>query len=557
MRLLLIVAAIFLSVHPRAFADNHPRQSQRVQRICSFSSEGASSYFSEILNETGTAMKWLSVVEAMPTEMRLAFARELVGKKSGLDWVTKWKESKHWRRVVVQTLNSVERLWDGVEASLKWPMQGELQAWRAAIQHESGYGFIEGTIAIASISVLALPEEELKTIVSNWPSHVDKPFVVVVGASIALGAVAEWLFGAGFFGMIPLTLYPRFFSSAIEEHLSLKSYGRVLQSLSDWAKHMKVDGAQTLTPVSSASFEVQMKRIRTEGLGGLSKIDLARVALAEYWVLERDVATLLQRQNRSRFEQEDLGKRIRQYSVNVLYAAMNAASTSFRMTGTMSEKQLWADLSKTLHQRHQASVALLERFIEESFSIGARAQFLETIGLGVVRPKVELPLVEFFNLPVVLVMTSGLEIEGTLFRAIADKYGNPAYVQTIGPSRLLDRKEFIPGQGFEQHVGGYGTPVGRLRDRSLLEELSDSQLGDKGIVPGERVKLEFQSGVIVEGVVTSFTRSQKTGRLILITFEDCKATFQGEHLFKPSSRYDMGVGTGLESIWNKAEFQEE
>jgi hypothetical protein len=595
---ILILAATLSSVQPIAFAGGEDaanleaiqrmQHTQRVQRICDLASQGAPSFFKEIFEETDTAMKWLSVVEAMPNALRHAFAHELLKSSSSIGWVKSWVRIKGYQgiqagsRVHRQLLSEYRELaqqvnsfWVNVEMSLEGNNRMEVRLWRKALEElpdEASFGapgllvhsaddlfiklhsksFIENTMSIASICVLSLPEEEVRGIVSKWRANSLIPLGLAVAGSVGLGASTQWLYG-GF----ALFIYDFLFSEAGREYFSLRSYGRVLKTLNHWAEQMKDSGAQPLSEVGSRSFEILMNTIRTEGLRGLSKIDVARIGLSELWAFEGDIANIRSKEHRSTFEKDalELGIRISQYRLNALAAGSDAARIALGFSSNVEDSAIWAELLKTLVRREKTAAALLDQFAVEFFSPSKRVQFLKDINSKLERKRV-LPLVEFFNRPVVLDVTSGLQIEGTLFGAIADRHGNPAYIKFIGPTKLFDNKIAMPGQGFEQHLGGYGTPVGRLRDRSRLEDLSDEQLAARGITPGKWKKLEFLSGVTVEGRVKSITRSAQTGLLLLITWEECEAIFKGDHLFKPEwGTYDMGVGAGLVEIWNVAEFQ--
>lgn len=583
MRLLaLILMATFLQLKvTSAFAKttdpeamlNSIRDS-RVKRICDLASQGAPSYFSEMLKETDFFMKWLSVVESMPNEMRIAFARELVGTSSGLEWVAQWTKMKERPETsgsdkVSQTFGRAVELWDNVEGALSGANAAEIQAWRAAVRNDepgsSGSlgsiysGFIEKTIAIASICVLSLPEQELKAMVSKWSVHQRKLGLVLLVPMTGLMLVTKsphW----NLLYVLHMLFPDNRVSAGIKGYFSLKSYGRVLRSMHYWVKQMQESGAQILTAVSSESLGVQMNRIRTEGISGLSKIDVARVGLSELWEIEGAAAKFGNREHDASFDQDalELHWRIQSFGLNALFESTDMAALANRLGAQAPDAQLYKDLVKALYQRHKTADALLMEFEKESYSRSSRANFLEEIpSAQALKPKA-FPLVEYFNRPMYLVMTSGLEIKGTFRRAIADKTGHPAYAEFGGPISLLDRKDPLPGQGYKhtQQVGAYGAPIGRLQDEAVLEELSDAQLALQGITPGKRGKLEFQSGVIVAGVVKGVTRSVKTGRLLLITFENYQVTFKGEPLLQSKSgTYDMPVGAGIESIWNVAEFQ--
>ncbi|MNY06466.1 hypothetical protein D3C86_1392240 [compost metagenome] len=75
----------------------------------------------------------------------------------------------------------------------------------------------------------------------------------------------------------------------------------------------------------------------------------------------------------------------------------------------------------------------------------------------------------------------------------------------------------------------------------------DSDLARHGIVAGHACALRFASGVNVEGRVRYVRR--EGGRIVLIGFDACTVTFQGETLFQPEwGVYDMAVGERITSV---------
>ena len=50
-------------------------------------------------------------------------------------------------------------------------------------------------------------------------------------------------------------------------------------------------------------------------------------------------------------------------------------------------------------------------------------------------------------------------------------------------------------------------------------------LAEKGIIPGEKAKLEFESGVVVEGVLSNIHRN-RYGLNMIMTFQDCSVRYQ-------------------------------
>lgn len=146
------------------------------------------------------------------------------------------------------------------------------------------------------------------------------------------------------------------------------------------------------------------------------------------------------------------------------------------------------------------------------------------------------------------VFSSGLQVTGTLATILKDEKGEAVYIRTKGPTALsLDQKQLV-NHGKDTHHKGFGTPIGSLEGKIVLENCSMSQLKDLGIIEGSEAVLKFESGVNVKGRVKTILLS--AGKPILISFKDCQVTYQGQVLFEPAwGTYDMAVGAATTSVF--------
>lgn len=148
--------------------------------------------------------------------------------------------------------------------------------------------------------------------------------------------------------------------------------------------------------------------------------------------------------------------------------------------------------------------------------------------------------------------SSGLQVSGTFTEVLIDSRGELAYIRTGSPTNLsLDHRE-LPGHDKRFHRDGFGSPVGKLRHHPVpLEDCSDGELLHLGITSGRKTELIFESGVTVTGTVEGILR--RNGKTMLITFDDCKVTFNGSTLFEPAwGKYDMAVGAKISSVFSGA-----
>jgi phenylalanine-4-hydroxylase len=146
---------------------------------------------------------------------------------------------------------------------------------------------------------------------------------------------------------------------------------------------------------------------------------------------------------------------------------------------------------------------------------------------------------------------SGLQMSGVLtgFKTFRD---SPSYIQLTGPVQLSLNSDIIEGHGKEHHAQGFGAPVGIPNGFAKpIWQMTESELAAKGIEIGKPASLNFPSGVTVNGTTKSFSKLE--GKILLITFENCKVTLTSEVLFDPSwGEFDMATGSKISSVFGGA-----
>jgi phenylalanine-4-hydroxylase len=145
-------------------------------------------------------------------------------------------------------------------------------------------------------------------------------------------------------------------------------------------------------------------------------------------------------------------------------------------------------------------------------------------------------------------LDSGLQISGVL-KSYVLAGEKPAYLRFAGPCQLALNKQELPGQGIKRHPQGFSTPLGSLRNhRRPLSAYSEGDLRNLALTRGERARLQFESGVLVEGILENWL--YHGGKLVLMTWKDCKVSLEGEILFDPAwGVYDMAVGSEIASVF--------
>ncbi len=147
-------------------------------------------------------------------------------------------------------------------------------------------------------------------------------------------------------------------------------------------------------------------------------------------------------------------------------------------------------------------------------------------------------------------LSTGLQISG-IFKDCLAHDGNPAYIRTVGPTALAYREKELVGHGTDHHVKGFGSAIGKLKGINLaIEDMGPRDLKAYNIFEGERIRLEFEGGVVVSGEIVTGTRNLQ-GKIILITFKDCLVTHDEKQLFLPEwGLYHMAVGQHIVSAYN-------
>jgi len=133
--------------------------------------------------------------------------------------------------------------------------------------------------------------------------------------------------------------------------------------------------------------------------------------------------------------------------------------------------------------------------------------------------------------------SSGLQVSGVFTEVVTDKKGQPIYLRTTGKTALAFKEKELPGHGIDYHKEGFGSPIGKWKETEVAE--------------GKKAKLEFESGVAVEGKIEKILRHD--GKVLLITFSNCTAKYGDRVLFDPDwGTYDMAVGEKISSVFNGA-----
>jgi phenylalanine-4-hydroxylase len=145
---------------------------------------------------------------------------------------------------------------------------------------------------------------------------------------------------------------------------------------------------------------------------------------------------------------------------------------------------------------------------------------------------------------------SGMQVSGVFDEVICDAVGNANYLRTVGPTQLAFRDREVTGHGVEFHAEGFGSPIGHLKDFSrCLSQYTIDELKAHDILIGRQARLEYLSGVTVEGVLQHILRQDH--RNLILSFSDCTVNdLSGRILFDPTwGTYDLAVGSTIDSVY--------
>jgi phenylalanine-4-hydroxylase len=143
--------------------------------------------------------------------------------------------------------------------------------------------------------------------------------------------------------------------------------------------------------------------------------------------------------------------------------------------------------------------------------------------------------------------SSGAQVGGELCEVLQNA-GEVIYLRFQGPSQIAYGDRQLTGHGREYHKDGFGSPVGKIQGFDKCpSKFTESDLATLGLKPGGRVSLNFVSGVRLEG---TFEKKQAIdGRILIMTFTNCRVTWGDRVLFDPSwGTYDLVTGDSIPSV---------
>jgi len=145
-------------------------------------------------------------------------------------------------------------------------------------------------------------------------------------------------------------------------------------------------------------------------------------------------------------------------------------------------------------------------------------------------------------------LNSGIQISG-----ICDSYKTSSneicFLKFTGSTQLSYENSQLENHGTDYHNKGFSSPIGFVKNvTKCLSHFTENELEKISLKKNERGRLEFQSGVVVSGLVKDFVF--KDHKLILVSWTDCTVLFRDEKLFAPDwGDFDMTVGSSVKSVY--------
>lgn len=147
-------------------------------------------------------------------------------------------------------------------------------------------------------------------------------------------------------------------------------------------------------------------------------------------------------------------------------------------------------------------------------------------------------------------LNTGLQISGKFTQMIKDEDNNVVFFKTEGPTALANREKELIGHGISTYSGGFSSPIGKLKGINLaIEDMGPRDLKAYNFYDGKHISFEYESGITVEGLNITGLRNIN-GKLILIQFEDCTVSYNGDILFSTEDgAFDLAVGSSIISAY--------
>lgn len=150
-------------------------------------------------------------------------------------------------------------------------------------------------------------------------------------------------------------------------------------------------------------------------------------------------------------------------------------------------------------------------------------------------------------------LETGLEISGTLENYEVLDNDALKFIKWSGPVQLSLGGKQIEGHGRERHPQGFSAPLGKwksLNDEEEIHKIGDEEIKRLGLSQGKKIKIEFFSGIVLEGILNSFVIHPQTNAVLILCFSDCVVKSKNTIYFKPEwGEFDLALGSVAKSVY--------
>lgn len=148
-------------------------------------------------------------------------------------------------------------------------------------------------------------------------------------------------------------------------------------------------------------------------------------------------------------------------------------------------------------------------------------------------------------------LSSGLQISGNFTRVIQSADGTPAVFISKGPTAFAYDNRQLEDHHKSAHRNGLVIPVGKLKSTNLPPELfTRSDLEDFHLVEGQRITLEFRSGIVIKGYLQQI-ELLPNDRPGIIYIRDAELTLQDGEMISVKDMY-LPLAESVKSVYSGA-----
>ncbi|MET3684357.1 phenylalanine-4-hydroxylase [Alkalibacillus flavidus] len=147
------------------------------------------------------------------------------------------------------------------------------------------------------------------------------------------------------------------------------------------------------------------------------------------------------------------------------------------------------------------------------------------------------------------VLSSGLQITGTISELLKDDNEEAILIKTDGETALAFEGEQLQGHGTERHQHGFQAPIGHVTNIDKpIEDMTDNELSNHQLEIGECLSLTYDNGLQVNGEITAIEKRNE--KVILITLTNGSVSRGQDPLitFKEEP-FDLAIGTSVSSVF--------